>query len=328
MYFSKLLLSGVLVSLVSFGMLARAETSTVKEPSPTGTETRTAAPLTFDALVQMLRGLGYEVTVKTNDNGSKTCHVKFKQDSWTYNFTLELSGDQSVIWVGAYLKPIPPGDKILPEALLKLLQLNTAMGKASFMVRDGYLYLYLPIDNNDVTPGRLRLAIDNLAGTIKQTAAAWNTGAWTAEGKDATAIKSKIDGLYRTLLDSAAEFSRALNPIFNGGAVDREQLKKAHAKVLQTLREIRQAMKGIRAPEGSPARDLVDAYEKLFEAYESIFKTELAEVVRIIEDDSIDAPARLAKVRTILEGLAKKDEAISKNLAQVLDKFRKQYGAA
>ena len=138
-------------------------------------------------------------------------------------------------------------------ALLKIMQLNGS-GKAKFVItQDGYLNLWLPLDNRGVTPATLRAALEEADARLRNTASAWNTALWTAEGKKASAYHAQVNALIERLRPAYVEFNEALRPALAGGPVDRERLKKALAHLRQTIREVREGVQGLEAPSARPA---------------------------------------------------------------------------
>jgi hypothetical protein len=258
---SKWVMPVVLLGLLSCCVLA--DPPVPPKGAPAGIPSQQTGPMTDEALLQMLRGLGYEPKISTLNNGGKMYEISVSRGGLTYSFNLSLSSDKTVIWIQVALARIPVENKVQSEAPLKILKLNdSSTGKAKFTIKkSGYLYLAMPLDNEGVTPARLRTAIEGLAGYAKNTAAYWKTSAWTVEGKEAIAFKDKVEALYGKVRDAYREFTRELNPALEGRPVDLDRLKQAHAKLMQTIREVRESMKGLDVPNTPAARELLDVHQ-------------------------------------------------------------------
>jgi hypothetical protein len=326
---SKLVMPSVLVGLLSCCVLAKAEAPAPPKGATTGVEAKAGAPLTDESLGQMLRGLGYEPeVVNTLEDGRKVYRIHMKQDGWTFHFTILLSPDRSVLWVESYLGNVPAGDKIQAEAVLKLLKLNAdSTGKGKFVVTaHGELWLWMPQDNIGITPSLLRSHLELTGRIVKDTMSHWKTGRWTAEGKEAMAFQTRVETLYGKVREAYQEFYRELNPIFEGRAVDRDRLKKAHAKLLRTVREVRDSLKGMETPDSPAAREMLDGYLRVLEAEEASISTEMADIMRIVEDGKLSASDRVAKIRGLIDQMVKKEEGVFKALQVAYASFRKHYG--
>jgi len=326
---SKWVMPSVLVGLLSCCVLVQAEPPAPPKGAPAGAEVKTGAPLTDETLPQMLRGLGYEPEVTYSfDDGRKAYRIRVKQDGWNFSFTVLLSPDRTVLWIESYLGPVPAEDKLQAEALLKILKLNAdGTGKAKFVVTsNGELWLWAPQDNVGITPTLLRERLEMTARTIKDTAAHWKTGRWTADGKEAMAFQQKVETIYGKVREAYQEFYRELNPIFEGRAVDRERLKKAQAKLLRTIREARESLKALPTPESVAARELLDSYLRVLDAEEASIATEMAEIVRVVEDGKMSASDRVTKIRGLIDRMVKKEEGVFKALQAAYGNFGKHYG--
>ncbi len=325
---TKLLLPGILLGLMTSCVLADGPTPLPGAPTA-GAEVKPGAPLTDEILLQMLRGLGYEPgKITPLSDGRKMYEVCVKRDGWTIYLTVLLSPDRSVVWIESYLGRVPADDKIMAEALLKIVKLNAQVGTAKFVITpSGELWLWMPVSNHGITPNHLRTALDYMVGHVKDTVAFWKTGVWTAEGKAAFAFRDKIDTLHGKVREAFQEFLRELNPVSDGRPVDRSRLKKAHEKLLQTVRTVRESMKALDVPNAPVVRELLDAYLRLLEADEAFFTNELAEVVALIEDGKVAPADVVTKINQLLGQLAKKEEAAVKAYRLAYENFRKQYDA-
>src|SRR5579871_4846829 len=244
----KWVMPGVLAGLLSTCVLANADSPAPPPGGVTESKTVAAAPLTDETLLQMLRGLGFEPeNVSAPDSRHKIYRIKLNRDGWNFVLDVQISPDQTVLWVQAYLGQIPATEQIQSEVLVTVLKLNAGgMGKTKFVITTkGELCLWKPVDNVAITPARLRGEMENLAATIKETAPHWKTGRWTAEGKKGMIFQEKVETLYGKVRAAYQDFYKELNPVYDGQPVDQQRLKQAHTRLLSTIREVRDSLKGL-----------------------------------------------------------------------------------
>jgi hypothetical protein len=326
---NKGIIPGVVFSLLTWCLVAGAQApDALKVPAATSSDGKQATALTDETLLQMLRGMGYEPKVDTNNDGSKSYTIHFEREGWCYYFRISLSPDKSVLWISTSLGDVPPGQKIRPEALLKILELNrSGLGKARFSISDrGTLFLSIPLDNRGVTPALIRDAVDELVANVKETQPYWKTGTWTAEGQEAAAYKTKVEAVYQKVRQAYSEYYQAIAPARNGQPVDRERLEKAHANLLRTIREAKMALKALDVPATPAARQLQDAYVRILERDEALANNEMAEVVKIAVDGKMSASDKSGKINQLLAEVSKKLDEVWKMENQAEDNFRKEYG--
>ncbi len=319
---SKRLLPGVLLGVLGLTSLVMAG----PPAPPAGADSKPGDVLTEDGLLQMLRGLGYEPRVENPEGGAKSYTVKVTQNGLDFYFTVTLSKDKSVVWIYTWLGHVPAADKVLPEPLLRILQLNGQVGTARFEVtQDGYLILEMPMDNHGITPMRLRGAFEGLMSIFLNHKDELKTGLWSKEGQQAAAFKTKIEALYGRVREAYQEFFAALQPIYDGGTVDRERLKKAHAKLVQAIHEAREGLKGLEVPNTPAAHELYSAYERELDLEEALAGNELAQAVGAIEDGKGNADSA-AKAKDLINQWTQKTNVTWNALNAAYASFRKYYG--
>jgi hypothetical protein len=144
---------------------------------------------TDDGLKTMLENLGYDVRASKSSDGKPMYYVKLKRDTWEFEVSVALSSDNTELWLTCGVVDLPPTDKVPAEVLEKMLAKSDELGPTHFgMKKSRRVYLNCPIENKDVTPARLRAALDQLGDDIKGTEDLWNMKKWP--GADAAA---KID---------------------------------------------------------------------------------------------------------------------------------------
>lgn len=129
-----------------------------------------AGQLDNDSLKTMLDNMGYAPSAL-----SKGYLLAIKQDSWTYNMQVVLSGDGTKLGLNANLGTVDSPDDISAATWLKLLEDNSDYDPSAFYFdKDAKkLYLHRVIDNRGITPAVLRQQIDNFVGNIHDSADDW-----------------------------------------------------------------------------------------------------------------------------------------------------------
>jgi hypothetical protein len=176
--FARLMLSTGVMGLALAASGARADDPAKKPASSAEGAKATSATLTDEGLKETLERMGYELEVTKSTTGTPMYKVKLDQGGWSFVIYVSLSPDKSMVWLAAPLQDLPAGDKV-PEAILeKLLQKTDELGPAHFSLKGRRLYLNLPLENGNITPARLRQALDSTATNVKDTAAYWSPDKW------------------------------------------------------------------------------------------------------------------------------------------------------
>src|SRR5260370_24095096 len=103
--------------------------------------------------------------------------VRFERDGWNFVLFVSLSTNGTVVWISAPLKDVPE-DLAGPEPLRKLLAESDGIGPSHFTLKGKRICLNTPLENREMTPARLRAALDETTGNIKATQNLWNTDTW------------------------------------------------------------------------------------------------------------------------------------------------------
>jgi hypothetical protein len=176
--FAKLVLSLCLLSLGLPAGVARGDDPLKKSEGSVENSKPSGTTLTDESLKTLLERMGYEFEPIKSTSGLTMYRVKFEQSNWTYTMYVSLSGDKSMVWLATPLIELPAGDKV-PEAILeKLLQKTDELGPCHFSLKGRRVYLNLPLENRNITPARLRQALDTMATNVKETAPYWTVEKW------------------------------------------------------------------------------------------------------------------------------------------------------
>ncbi|HYB62247.1 MAG TPA: hypothetical protein VEH50_12320 [Methylomirabilota bacterium] len=136
--------------------------------------------VTPESLKTMLENLGYVTTSSTNSDGVVTYEIKLTPQDWSIVTDVNLSKDQSNIWMWAILTKIPDGQMFDPDTLLTMLKENDSMGPFFFSYTDASrrFFINLALANQNVTPAKLRSELDQLAGNVTRTQNLWDPTKW------------------------------------------------------------------------------------------------------------------------------------------------------
>jgi hypothetical protein len=163
--------------------LAIATTRAPAQKPPAGEPKTEPAPLTLEALKNMLDQMGYEYEEGKDDKGQvRNYTVTIARDSWTFVITLSVSGNQELVWLFAPLKKLNDTEQVPSSILLKMLSVNGDQGPPMFEFneRTNRFALSMPLLNRGVTPAILRKSLDRLTTQIRGTESLWNADKWPA----------------------------------------------------------------------------------------------------------------------------------------------------
>jgi hypothetical protein len=109
-------------------------------------------------------------------------------------------------------------------------------------------------------------------------------------------------------------FTQAIDAYVRGQPGAIQDLKSAAEKVKQVLREIKTEVDGLTPPSSAEARAFHDAYQRLLDRQIQMWETDVAEMIRILEDNSRPPQARADEFDRILRKLQEQE---AKDLAEV-----------
>lgn len=126
--------------------------------------------LTDDSLKETLVGMGLEPKPLT-----KGFLLVIKQDTWTLNMQVVLSGDKRKIGLNANLGKVEDPDQVPAASWKNLLISNGDIDPSAFYFDKDQkkLYLHRSFDNRAITPAALRREIDNFGSNIRGTEELW-----------------------------------------------------------------------------------------------------------------------------------------------------------
>jgi hypothetical protein len=146
--------------------------------------------LTSESLSEMLDSMGYDFRAETLASGNVIYLVTIPSDTWKFMVEVSVAPNGSLVWLLAPLQQLPAA--VPGEPLVRLLQENWTIYPQTFAIpKDGRrLYLQRAVENQNITPARLRAAIESMTGAIRNTAPLWDASKWgqtpTTDGKKDT----------------------------------------------------------------------------------------------------------------------------------------------
>jgi hypothetical protein len=141
--------------------------------------------LTPETLGKLLTDMGLDPK-KINDN---VYEVVVKRSNYVVYFRFQLSSDKSRLWVTSYLESIDDVSKVPADVMAKLLEWNFKASPSFFYFYNPadakkpalrYLYIARPVDNRNITASFLRLELDTMFDTVKNTQSLWKASEWKA----------------------------------------------------------------------------------------------------------------------------------------------------
>jgi hypothetical protein len=168
------LLAGVMSLGLGLGLLPARAADT--PPSPA------TQALNHESLGKILSDMGYEPK-KISDT---TYEVVVKRDGWSVYFRICFSNDKTKVWLISTLANIKDVNQVPAEPLAKLLMANNDHGPSAFYLAKvddknkaaKVLKIGRPVDNRGLTASLLRIEIDTLFSTIKETKELWSASGW------------------------------------------------------------------------------------------------------------------------------------------------------
>jgi hypothetical protein len=136
-----------------------------------------AGLITYEELGKLLDGLAYDFEKKErpDKDGGNFFIVK----SADYQISVLFSGNKENIWLQISLVTVPDNVSAT-DRFQKMAEANFRYGRAAFRYWPSVktIGMEMPIENNAVTPKKIRNGIDEFVGCIKSTANIWS-GDWT-----------------------------------------------------------------------------------------------------------------------------------------------------
>lgn len=135
----------------------------------------TSGVLTPEALGEMLTNLAYEPKDVSNNKTKDVYEIMTERDGWKIYPHISLSNDRTRIWFYIKTKPLPNPDEASGEAWLKLLETNVQISPAFFSYEEKTkrIYLWMAVENVDMTPVVMRRLIEQFDGIVRKTGDYW-----------------------------------------------------------------------------------------------------------------------------------------------------------
>lgn len=140
--------------------------------APLGAVPAQAAPATYDQVKTMVTNMGYTTTQISK--GAETPKFEFSIKAGTFNVPIgaEISPSGKFIWLSVNLGTAPSD----PAKAMALLRRTASTQPTHFWITsNGRLMCGMAIDNREVTPAALRLAIDKVGADVAASAPDWQS---------------------------------------------------------------------------------------------------------------------------------------------------------
>lgn len=138
--------------------------------------------LNEEMLGTLLQAMGVkpEKVEKRYDFVFRSIHDK---EEWDLSMTAVLSGDDSSIWIMAWLDDLPKSATDVPRtALLRLLAANDRLGNGKFfayVASNRRFVLQRTIPNENISTRHFAAALKDLGSSVVETHPYWSTANWT-----------------------------------------------------------------------------------------------------------------------------------------------------
>lgn len=151
---------------------------------------RSEKTLTDRSLGTLIEGMGYDFRTEKYENGTPYYYINQPDKKFTYYVRATLSHNKKVLWLSVNVSELPSADRIDAEKLLSLLEKNgTTLGKAHFRKSGKYLVIGQPVENQDITPAKLRAEIEDLMRCVRDTEALVETANLTRSLEKITVVE-------------------------------------------------------------------------------------------------------------------------------------------
>ena len=149
-----------------------------KQPAPKAEVKTTSSTLNVDDLAKILKDLGYQFKINRQQTGT-ILELDIQTNGRMAAVDIELSRDNSKVWITAWFKKLSPGETIPSNIMIQMLESNGRLGPCHFSLSTGkQLYLGCPVDNRNLAPEELRRQLDIFLNVFNQTENLWNSSKW------------------------------------------------------------------------------------------------------------------------------------------------------
>lgn len=154
-------------------MNARVELGTSEALAPPKT-------LAMADIHALLVSLNLNPTTNTDTDGSTYEVVNETHGTWTFAYTVNLSGDKSNIWIDCWLASVKDPDHTKPVHWYQLLAGQNTLWPAYFTYDgdDKEIIAHQPLANANVTQASLRTTIDQFLDKLVASSSVWDTSQW------------------------------------------------------------------------------------------------------------------------------------------------------
>lgn len=181
-------------------------------PAPQLATTPLDQRITHEQLVERLAALGFATPQPVESiQGTPLYLLEFNENHFNFVIYVGLSPDGSRLFFNAPLRPLPETSGRFASALLQLLEKNHAIAPLNFNYNatTGYLYLTYGVENQSITPARLRQMMASMMTVLRETEPLWDTARWgETAAPDETAAAPVAPPADAAVLDADAELAR------------------------------------------------------------------------------------------------------------------------
>jgi hypothetical protein len=171
----KKLMTASILALMSLAGAARCDVVTGPAPAAPGAPAATTAPagkpaeqktIKLEQVGQMLQAMGYEPKETKDKDGKLTGFVvKLTRNNLTFTICIGVAASETVVWLDTRCLDFKGDDVATAEALLEILAQQHKLWPAYVVhYKNGnVLELSMPVEVRDLTPQKLRTALDEMA---------------------------------------------------------------------------------------------------------------------------------------------------------------------
>jgi hypothetical protein len=196
---SVLHVGGIAVASVGLLIGAGRAASADETPPQESRSAASAAPTQLSAaeVGNLIRAMGYETKLE-DKRYDFTFKANYAKEEWNLSMSAVLSENGRWIWVMAWLDQCPRSAAEVPRtALLRLLAKNDTLGNGKFfayIASNNRFVLQRVIPNEDLSTGKFRDVLRDLAVSVVETYPNWSVAGWKQIGSGHNAAPMPENG--------------------------------------------------------------------------------------------------------------------------------------
>jgi len=144
-----------------------------------------------------------------------------------------------------------------------------------------------------------------------------------ALGKDAELVKfnDQIVASNKKLAQAAWEFRSAIIPLSNNQPANATAVKNAHDKLVATVKEIKEARKTVKPPEGQAPEALHKAYDQFLKGQERLVEGQFASIVRYVENRTMPTADKWANIQKLIAEIQSAEQSDFGKVQEAQNKY-------